>query len=101
MSNDAKPKLLFLRFSHPDLPTFIKLHLREQVLCLSQWFNVIVIDDHDCDYKQLCETHEPDIAMFEAGVSVGQRKVSNVSSCPTVPKVGFFNCDAYCPTRAS
>jgi hypothetical protein len=99
MSNVAKPKLLFLRFSRPNIPSFLKRHLEEQVLCLSQYFDVIVNNDYSCDYKQLCETHEPDIAMFESGVWVGQRNVSNVSSFPTIPKIGFINCDAYCPTR--
>src|SRR5688572_22818886 len=99
MSNNAKPKLLFLRFSRPDLPSFTKLHLHEQELCLSQYFDVVAVNDLSCDYRQLCETHEPVIAMFESGVAVGPTKVRNVSSGPSVPKIGFINCDAYCSSR--
>ena len=98
MSNDRKPRLLFLRFSRPDLPPFIRLHLQEQVACLSQFFDVTVIN-HPCDYRQLCDKYEPHISMFESGVYVGQRDVKNVSACPEIPKLGFIHCDAYCPTR--
>jgi hypothetical protein len=101
MSNGAKPRMLFLRFSRRDIPSFLKLHLEEQVLCLSQNFEVIVINDASCDYKQLCEMHEPDIAMFESGTYCGRRQVRNVSSCPSIPKIGFIYCDAYCPHRKS
>lgn len=99
MNNKSKPKLLFLRFTQPNIPSFLQRHLQEHVRCLSQQFDVTVVTDESCDYKQLCERHEPDIAMFESGSYVGKRKVTNVTACPSVPKVGFLSCDAYCPTR--
>ena len=98
MSSARKPRLLFLRFSRSDLPAFIRLHLQEQVLCLSQFFDVTVIND-PCNYGQLCDKYEPDISMFESGVYVGQRDVTNVSAHPHIPKLGFIHCDAYCRTR--
>ncbi len=99
MSKEAKPRLLFLRFTQPNIPSFLQRHLQEHVRCLSQNFDVTVISDQSCDYKQLCEAHEPDVAMFESGCYVGKRNVSNVTACPAVPKIGFIHCDAYCPTR--
>jgi len=98
MTDAAKPRLLFLRFSRPDLPTFVRLHLQEQVLCLSQYFDVIV-NNGSCDYKQLCDMHKPDIVLLESSVYDGHRNVSNVSSHPTIPKLGFIHCDAFCATR--
>jgi hypothetical protein len=79
MSNPKKPRLLFLRFTRPDLPPFVHLHLQEQVMCLSQFFDVTVIN-RSCDYRQLCNIYKPDIAIFESGTYVGQRDVKNVSS---------------------
>ncbi len=99
MSNEAKPRLLFLRFTQPNIPSFLQRHLQEHVRCLSQYFDVTVINDQSCDYKQLCEMYEPDISMFESGSYVGKRNVRNVSAYPSIPKVGFLSCDAYCPTR--
>ena len=98
MRNDKKVRLLFLRFTRPDLPAFIRLHLQEQVKCLSHHFDVTVID-HPCDYRQLCDEYAPDLAIFESGVYVGKREVKNVFANPEIPKLGFIHCDAYCPTR--
>ena len=82
MSDEAKPRLLFLRFTQPNIPSFLQRHLQDHVRCLSQFFDVTVINDNSCDYRQLCETHEPDVAMFESGSYVGKRNVTNVSSIP-------------------
>ena len=100
MSDNTKPRLLFLRFTWTTILPFLQRHLDEHVRCLSQFFDVTVIKDPACDYKQLCETYEPDIAMFESGSYVAKdRSVSNVSAYPEIPKVGFFHCDAFCHTR--
>lgn len=99
MSNEAKPRLLFLRFTQPNIPSFLQRHLQDHVRCLSQFFDVTVIGDSWCDYRQLCETHEPDVVMFESGSYVGKRNVINLSSYPSIPRIGFLSCDAYCPTR--
>jgi hypothetical protein len=98
MDNTIKPKLLFLRFACSNLPTYIQFHLEEQKKCLSQFFDVAVIDG-PCDYRKLCDKHQPDLALFESGVWVGQRDITNISACPEIPKIGFCHCDAYCANR--
>ena len=98
MSNVRRPRLLYLRFARSDLPLFIRLHLRDQAKCLSQFFDLTIID-HSCDYRRMCDTYHPDLALFESGIYVGERHVANVSAHPNVPKLGFIHCDAYCSTR--
>jgi hypothetical protein len=95
----ARPKLVFFRWTRPGLPHFIRQHLDEQVRCLCHHFDVVVIDE-DCDYGEVCETHRPDMALFESGVYAGPRKITNTSACREIPKVGFYNGDAYCATRS-
>ena len=98
MESTTKPKLLFLRFSRPGLPAYIRLHLQQQVNCLSQFFEVTVID-RPGDYGRLCDEHEPDLTLFESGIYVGDRDLKNVFAHPEIPKLGFCHCDAYCETR--
>jgi hypothetical protein len=66
---------------------------------LEQYFEVVVVSG-DCDYGEVCETHEPDMALFESGVYAGPRHITSTAACPEVPKVGFCNSDAYCATRS-
>jgi glycosyl transferase family 1 len=96
---EVAPKLVFFRWTRAGLPHFIQQHLEEQLRCLRQHFDVVVIDD-DCDYGEVCETHRPDMTLFESGVYAGPRRITNTSACPEVPKVGFYNGDAYCATRS-
>src|SRR5947209_8349625 len=51
-----KPRLLFLRFHKPGLPSFIQRHSAEHLYCLRQHFDVTLVTE-DCDYQLLCETH--------------------------------------------
>jgi glycosyl transferase family 1 len=95
----VKPKLVFFRWTRPDLPRFILRHLEEHVACLRHHFDVVLIDT-DCDYAQVCETHRPDIALFESGVYAGPRRITNTSAFPEIPKLGFCNADTYCLTRS-
>jgi Glycosyl transferases group 1 len=95
----TKPKLVFFRWPSTKLPHFVRLHLREQERCLAQFFEIVVISV-DCDYRQVCEEHEPDLTLFESGVYAGERDVRNTSACPEIPKLGFCNADAYCKTRS-
>jgi hypothetical protein len=95
----GKPKLVFFRWTRPGLPHFIRQHLQEHVRCLEHHFEVVVIDD-DCDYAEVCDAHRPDLTLFESGVYAGERRITNTSSCPDVPKLGFCNSDAYCATRS-
>ena len=99
MAEDSKPRLLFLRFTSRALPSFITLHLEQQVNCLSQFFDVTVVNELHVDYRRLCKIHQPDIAIFESGVYVVPRRVENVSAFPEITKLGFLHCDAFCPTR--
>lgn len=99
MTSDAKPKLLWLRFLRPNLPSFVQLHMREQELCMGQYFELAVIRDPACDYQELCDTHEPDLTILETGVYTGRAEVDNIHYSPQVPKLGFVHSDAYCMTR--
>lgn len=99
MTDPGKPRLLFLRFTRGGLPGFIQLHLQQQVDCLAQHFDVTVFSAAECDYARLCEIHLPDMVLFESGVYVGPRRVTNVNAHPQVPKLGFLHCDAFCSTR--
>jgi hypothetical protein len=105
----AKPTLIFFQYRYDDLlPKFIRAHAREHVKCLSQFFNVVVVD-HDCDYQQVCDTHQPDLALFERGVpyeaslrlsSCHRPKITNPLAHPNIPKIGFLHSDAFCGGRA-
>ena len=99
MSTDSKPKLLWLRFLQPKLPSFVQLHMREQELCMSQFFDLAIVNERSCDYQQLCDQHEPDLAIFETGVYTVPAEVTNTGYSPQIPRLGFVHCDAYCPTR--
>ena len=99
MSTDSKPKLLWLRFLQPKLPSFVQLHMREHELCMSQFFDLTTVNDRSCDYQQLCDRHEPDLVIFETGVYTVPAEVTNTSYSPQIPRLGFIHCDAYCPTR--
>jgi hypothetical protein len=102
----SKPALVFFqsRYDH-RLPEFLSIHRREHVKCLSVFFDVTVIDN-DCDYGQVCDLYQPDLALFEgaySGISFSlcrPIKITNVHSHPRVPKVGFHNADPWCDGRA-
>jgi hypothetical protein len=99
----TKPKLVFFQNKYDDgLPDFLLTHKQEHVNCLSLFFDVVVIQ-HDCDYQQICDLHQPDLALFESGVNLSacrKPKIANVRACRTIPKLGFFNADAWCETRS-
>jgi glycosyl transferase family 1 len=99
----AKPKLLFFQYKYDeDLPAFLLTHKQEHVKCLSEFFEVTVIEQ-DCDYQQICDKYEPDLALFESGVplnSCQRPKITNIRACPQIPKLGFLHSDAFCEGRA-
>jgi Glycosyl transferases group 1 len=106
--NPSKPKLLFFQYRYgSDLPPeFMIMHRLHQVKCLSEFFNVVVIQE-DCDYRRVCDQHEPDLALFEMLSGVGAElvtarrlRIANASACQDIPKLAFFNADAWCETRA-
>ncbi|MBW4619767.1 MAG: glycosyltransferase [Cyanosarcina radialis HA8281-LM2] len=101
MEKVGKPKLVFFQWKHERLPKFLLLHMQQHVKCLSEFFDVILINE-DCDYQQICDLYQPDLALFESGYrsSISQRlKITNTSTHPQIPKLGFHNADAWCDWR--
>jgi hypothetical protein len=80
-------------------PGFIQRHAAEHLNCFRQHFDVTLVTG-DCDYQLLCETHRPDLALFESGVYSTGRRIKRVFTYPEVPKVGFCNADAYALERS-
>lgn len=75
----------------------MQLHIK----CLSEFFEVVVIN-RDCDYKQICDTHQPDLALFESGYKTYTSKkiaIKNTSAFPEIPKIGLHNGDSWCDCR--
>lgn len=98
----AKPRLIFFQFRYsPKLPEFLLIHKREHAACLSQFFEVIVVDN-DCDYQQVCETYEPDLVLFESGVpnpACRRPRIRNTHTHASIPKLGFLHADGFCCAR--
>lgn len=103
MDKITKPKLVFFQFKHDkNLAEFVLLHRQQHVKCLSEFFEVIVINK-DCDYKQICDLYQPDIALFESGVNYSachRLKIENTSAYPEILKIGFHNGDPWCDCRS-
>jgi hypothetical protein len=99
----AKPKLIFFQFRYEEnVPYFQVIHKREHVSCLSQYFDVTVISE-DCDYQQVCDQYEPDIALFESGLEVFRArrpKVKNIRSNSVTPRVALLNSDGCSELRS-
>ena len=98
-----KPNLVYFQSKYDDtLPEFVLSHQREHVKCLSEFFRVTVVNE-DCDYRQICDRYEPNLALFETGINIltcRTPKITNVRACPGIPKVGLINADAWCETRS-
>ncbi|GHA48893.1 hypothetical protein GCM10007103_32180 [Salinimicrobium marinum] len=76
----------------------MQLHQR----CLSQFFEVLVINT-DCDYREVCDNFQPDIALFESGykTQIARKiKIKNTHCHPQVPKLGLHNGDGWCDCRS-
>jgi hypothetical protein len=101
----TKPKLLFFQYRYgKTLPKFVLMHRQHQVKCLSEFFNVVPIQTN-CDYRQICAQHEPDLALFEmlsdAEIVTAHRlEIANVSCCEDIPKLALLNADSFCAARA-
>jgi hypothetical protein len=102
-SSQTKPRLIYFQNSYDNgLPEFLLTHKQEHVDCLSVFFDVTVIK-HDCDYQEICDTFQPDIALFESGVNLltcRRPKIANVRASSSIPRVGLLNADAWCETRS-
>lgn len=92
--HSQKPVLVFFRWTRAGLPTFLRMHLDEQVACLRQWFDVYVVNEA-CDYDEVCSRYQPDLCVFESGVYSGERRISRVDTHPQVPRLGFLHADAF------
>jgi len=99
----TKPRLLFFQYKYDGrLPAFVLTHTREHVKCLSQFFEVTVVNE-DSDYQQMCDRYEPDLTVVESSFTVShchRPRVTNTRACPQVPKLGFLHSDAFSQGRA-
>jgi len=102
--HSAKPRLVFFKYRYPrHLPEFLLTHFKEHDRCLSQFFDVTTIAE-DCDYEEICDRYQPDLAVFETGLNIStcqKARIRNARAVPQVPKVALFNADAWCETRAA
>ncbi len=97
-----KPKLVFFQWDHRGLPQFLQLHMQLHQKCLSQFFEVVVINT-DCDYREVCDKFQPDVALFESGykTQISRKiKIKNTHCHPQVPKIGLHNGDGWCDCRS-
>lgn len=104
-SSERKPRLLFFQWDHrpnAKAANYLLLHMQQQVKCLQTHFDVAVVN-HDCDYAEMCDLHQPDLVLFESGYrSHGSRRitVANTRCNAAIPKLALHNGDAWCDRRA-
>src|SRR3954451_4814633 len=102
--NSPKPRLTFFQYRYSaSLPRFVLLHTQEHVKCLSESFDVTVINE-DCDYSEVCEKHRPDLTLFEGSYTVPfsecrRPAIANARANPNIPRVGFLHSDAFSQGR--
>jgi hypothetical protein len=100
-----KPKLVFFQWDHQpnaNAAGYLLLHMQQQVKCLETHFDVVVIN-RDCDYAEICDHYEPDLALFESGYrSHGSQRIriANSGANRHIPKLGLHNADPWCDRRA-
>lgn len=102
MENLTKPRLVFFQWNHKNTPKFVQLHMQLHVKCLSEFFEVFVINEN-CDYQEICDRYEPDLTLFESGVKYANSRkihIKNTFTHPGIPKLGFHNGDSWCNCRA-
>jgi hypothetical protein len=96
-----KPRLVFFQWRHDDSPGFLQLHMQLHIKCLSEFFDVTIIN-RDCDYQKICDIYQPDLALFESGyrTSLSRRiTIRNINAYPEIPKLGLHNGDPWCDCR--
>lgn len=102
MESTIRPKLIFFRFKYDQtLADFVLLHRQQHVKCLSEFFDVTVVNE-DCDYQQVCDQYEPDLTLFESGVNntdIHRLNIRNTHAHPGIPKIGLHNGDSWCEAR--
>lgn len=99
----SKPRLTFFQSKYDEgLPAFLRIHKQEHIKCLSEFFELTVVNE-DCNYQQICDKHQPDLTLFESGVSFPSCKrltITNTKGYSRIPKLGFLHTDAFCWSRA-
>jgi tetratricopeptide (TPR) repeat protein len=104
MLNDihTKPRLVFFQYKYDKrLPVFILMHKREQVRCLSEFFEVTLISQ-DCNYRRVCDKYQPNLALFESGLpylSCSRPKIIDIKAYPEIAKLGFLHSDPFSELR--
>ena len=100
---EAKPRLVFFQRKYDKaVPPFLLEHGKEHVKGLREFFDVTVVN-WDCDYRQICDAHRPDLAVFEVGTNLAESKrlnIDHVKNDGSVIKIAFQNSDAWCETRS-
>ena len=96
----ARPRVVFFRWMLGELAPFIQNHVQQQQSALEQYFDVTIIDSA-CDYDEICDRVQPDLAIFESGGYAGPRSVTNTDTHPEIPKLGFLHTDAFDTYRAA
>ncbi|MBE7184177.1 MAG: glycosyltransferase family 1 protein [Methylobacterium mesophilicum] len=94
-----KPRLLFFRPIRTDLPGYIQEQLAQQARCLALFFDVSVVGG-SCDFDEQCARYQPDLVIFESGAYARGHEIANTARHPHLPRLGFLNADAYCPSRS-
>jgi tetratricopeptide (TPR) repeat protein len=99
----TKPKLLYFRPKYgPQVPAFLVQHRDEHAHCLSLFFELEIIED-DCDYKQVCDKHEPDACLFVIGFQLFDARmpqVTNIDGGHDLPRLAVLNADVWSFTRS-
>ena len=96
-----KPRLVFFQWQHHNLPDFLRAHLQLHVKCLEENFEVNLVN-YDCDYQEICDKFQPDLALFESGYKTSISKkiqIANTNSNFHIPKIGLHNGDPWCDCR--
>lgn len=102
METTRKPKLVFFQWDHSGNPGFVQAHMHLHAKCLAEFFDLTVIHGN-CNFQQVCDKFEPDLALFEAGVNYRASRrptIEDISANPGVPRIGLHNGDGWCDARA-
>jgi hypothetical protein len=98
-----KPKLVYFQRRYEHIAKFVRLHYQQQVNCLAEFFDVTVINE-DCDYQEICDRYQPEVTLFEIGISAWgytRLNIQNTSVYPEIPKLGFYHADCFCEARSA
>lgn len=96
-----KPKMVFFMPSMDNYPpTQLGFIFHQMVAGLSEFFELVIVSK-DCDYAEVCDTHQPDITMFDSGHEMlpCRVRVTNTSAFPSIPKTGYVRSDAFSHNR--